>query len=43
MRHVMKGRTAMSETISQLLNRRRWCYWIPADGYGIHRKQKEVL
>ena len=23
----------MSETISQLLNRRRWCYWIPADGY----------
>ena len=23
----------MSETISQLLSRRRWCYWIPADGY----------
>ena len=23
----------MSESISQLLSRRRWCYWIPADGF----------
>ena len=23
----------MSETVAQLLARRRWCYWIPADGY----------
>lgn len=23
----------MSEAISQLLSTRRWCYWIPADGY----------
>lgn len=23
----------MSQTISQLSNHRRWCYWIPADGY----------
>jgi hypothetical protein len=23
----------MTARISQLLTRRRWCYWIPADGY----------
>jgi hypothetical protein len=23
----------MSSQISQLLSTRRWCYWIPADGY----------
>lgn len=23
----------MSETVGQMLSRRRWCYWIPADGY----------
>jgi hypothetical protein len=23
----------VSESISELLNRRRWCYWIPRDGY----------
>lgn len=23
----------MSESVRQLLARRRWCYWIPTDGY----------
>jgi len=23
----------MSDHISKLMSRRRWCYWIPADGY----------
>lgn len=29
----MRRRIVVSESISQLLSRRRWCYWIPADGY----------
>jgi hypothetical protein len=23
----------MSEHVSKLMSKRRWCYWVPADGY----------